>query len=96
MRIRYSREEGIYILHKEDTVLSDGVISIDMCERRKEILFDWASEQIAVINEKKIRHPVGAFFGYKIVPTTVGTEISLICFPTEQELDLTLIDGEEF
>jgi len=94
MRVLY--RNGIFILEKQDIVLDELVIKIDMCERRKEILFEWASKQIDIINENKLTSTVGAFFTYKIVPTSIGAEISVICPFTNKTLDLSLIDDEEW
>ena len=92
MRVSYSN--GIYKLEKRDVILDELVIKLDMCDRRKEILFEWASKQIGTINENKLTSIVGAFFIYKIVPTSIGAEITVICPFTGETLDLSLIDDE--
>lgn len=94
--MRVSYKDGIYKLEKQDVVLDDLVIKLDMCERRKELLFEWASNQINTINENKIRSVVSAFFVYKIVPTSVGAEITVMCPATNEKLNLSLIDDEEW
>jgi hypothetical protein len=67
-----------------------------MCERRKEILFEWATEQINKINEMNVKRTTSALFRYQIIPTSVGSEITVICPATENKLDLSLIDDEEW
>lgn len=92
--MKVSYRNGIYKLEKRDFILDELVIKLDMCERRKEILFEWASSQIDTINENKLTSIVGAFFVYKIVPTSIGAEISVTCPFTNKTLDLSLIDDE--
>ena len=94
MKVSYGN--GIYKLEKQDVILDELVIKLDMCERRKEILFEWASKQIDTINENKLTSIVGAFFIYKIVPTSIGAEITVICPFTDEKLNLSLIDDEEW
>ena len=94
MKVSYSN--GIYKLEKQDVILDELVVKLDMCERRKEILFEWASKQIDTINENKLTSVVGAFFVYNIVPTSVGAGITVICPSTDEKLDLSLIDDEEW
>lgn len=85
-----------YYLEKEDLVLNESIIKIDMDERRKEILFEWASAQVEEINAKQINYTVASLFTYIITPTSIGSEISIHCKGTGKKLDLSLIDGEEW
>lgn len=85
-----------YYLEKEDLILNESIIKIDMDERRKQILFDWASEQIEEINVKEINYVVASLFTYIITPTSIGSEISVHCKGTGKKLDLSLIDDEEW
>lgn len=98
MRVRKNdiKKPAGYYLEKEDLVLNDSAIKIDMDERRKQILFDWASEQIEEINAKEINYAVASLFTYIITPTSIGSEISVHCYGTGKKLDLSLIDDEEW
>ncbi len=98
MRVRKKDPKQLagYYLEKEDLVLNDNIITIDMDERRKEILFEWASEQVEEINAKQMNYVVGSLFTYIITPTSIGSEITVHCKGTGKKLDLSLIDGEEW
>ena len=94
VRKRDTKKMSGYYLEKEDLVLDESVIKIDMDERRKEILFEWASEQIEEINAKQMNYVVGSLFTYIITPTSIGSEITVHCKGTGKKLDLSLIDNE--
>jgi len=98
MRVRMHdiKKPAGYYLEKEDLILNESIIKIDMDERRKEILFDWASEQIEEINAKEINYTVASLFTYVITPTSIGSEITVQCYGTGKKLDLSLIDDEEW
>jgi hypothetical protein len=66
-----------------------------MDERRKEILFEWASKQIEEINAKELNYTVASLFTYIITPTSIGSKISVHCKGTGKKLDLSLIEGDE-
>lgn len=85
-----------YYIEKEDLVLDESVIKIDMDTRRKEILFEWASEQVEEINAKQMNYTSASLFTYIITPTSIGSEISVHCKGTGKKLDLSLIDDEEW
>ena len=98
MRVRKQdpRKLAGYYLEKEDLVLDESIIKIDMDERRKEILFEWASKQIEEINAKELNYTVASLFTYIITPTSIGSKISVHCKGTGKKLDLSLIDDEEW
>lgn len=94
--MRVYREDHLYKLQKQDIVISESAIQLNMCDRRKELLYEWASKQIDSINEKKLHHPCGAFFTYQITPSGIGSDIVVVCHATQEVLDLSLIDDEEW
>lgn len=98
MRVRKKDPKQLagYYIEKEDLVLDESVIKIDMDTRRKEILFEWASEQVEEINAKQMNYTSASLFTYIITPTSIGSEISVHCKGTGKKLDLSLIDDEEW
>lgn len=94
--MRITREDGVFKIKKGKCILNENGIQIYVDEIREKLLHIWASEQIDIINEKKFHSIVGAFFVYKIVPTTIGAQIMVSCPCTGNDLNLSLVGDEEW
>jgi hypothetical protein len=90
----YHLANSKHIVVRDKDYIGDLKMHLKLSDERMKILCDWAQVQVDIINEKDLNHFTGAFFTYMLTPTNIGSELTVFCRVTGNELDLSLIGDE--